>query len=128
MHGFLQFRWSYKKKNLYSLLNFECSEINVVVLPNRQFYIRNLMLNTIIQIVLIKSSSILSTLFHLIDLDLRCSTSKLIGLLSSWNNLFSKASILQGKNAGFIWFGFYCIWLWIYMVQFLLGLRSTKHY
>ena len=55
-----------------------CSEINVFVLPNGQFYIRNLMLNTNIHIILIKSPSVLSTMFHLIDLDLRCSTSKLI--------------------------------------------------
>ena len=45
-------------------------------------------------------------MFRLIDLDLRCSTSKLIWSLG--NNLFSKLSTSQGKNAGFIWFDFYC--------------------
>ena len=59
------------------MINFECREINVFVLPNGQFYIQNLMLNTIIQIILIKSSAVLRTLFHLIDLDLRCSPAHL---------------------------------------------------
>ena len=60
-----------------SVINFEWSEINVFLLANGQFYIRNLMLNTNIQIILIKLSSVLSKLIHLIDLDLRCSTNKL---------------------------------------------------
>ena len=49
------------------MVNFEYSEINAFVLLNGQFYIRNLMLNTNIQITPIKSSSVLGTLFHLID-------------------------------------------------------------
>ena len=36
------------------------------------------MLNTNIRIIFIKSSSVLNTLFHLIDLDLRCWITKLI--------------------------------------------------
>ena len=37
-----------------------------------QFYIRKFMPNTDIQIIFTKSSSVLNTVFHLIDLDLRC--------------------------------------------------------
>ena len=67
------------------MVNFECSEINVFVLPNGQFSLRNLMLNRNIQIILIKCSSVLRTLFHLIDLNLRYSTSKFIWALEHLN-------------------------------------------
>ena len=74
------------------------------------------MLNTNIQIILKKSSSGLSALFHLIDLDLLCCISKLIPALGTWPTLISKLSNLQGKNAAYIWFNFNCIGLWLYMV------------
>ena len=57
------------------MINFECSRIYVLVLPNGQLYIRKLLVNTNICIILIKSLSVLGTLFHLIDLDLSYSTS-----------------------------------------------------
>ena len=47
-------------------------ETLLLCLKNCQFYIRNFMLHTNIQIIFIKSLSVLSTLFRLIDLDLRC--------------------------------------------------------
>ena len=40
-------------------------------LRNGQFYIRNFMLNMNIQIIIKKYSSVLGTLFHLEDIDLR---------------------------------------------------------
>ena len=60
------------------MINVECNEINVFVLPNAQFYNRNLMLNINVQIIFTKSSTVFITLFHLIHIDLHCSTSKLI--------------------------------------------------
>ena len=53
------------------MISFECSKINVIVLPHKKWSTlhRKFMLNANIQIALKKSSSVLSTLFHLIDLD-----------------------------------------------------------
>ena len=64
--------------------NLKCNEMLLVSLQrNGQFYIRSFMLNMNIQIILKKSSSGLSTLFHLIDLDLLCCISKLIRALGT---------------------------------------------
>ena len=65
------------------------------------------MQNAGIQIILIKSSSVLSALIHLIDLDLHGSTSKLTWAFGHINQSISKLRTLQSKNPGFIWFNFY---------------------
>ena len=36
--------------------------------------------------------------------------------LGTWDTLFSKLNAFQGKNAGFAWFDFYCIGLWLYIL------------
>ena len=68
--------------------------------------------------MLIKSSSVLSTLFHLIDLDLCCSTSKLIWALeaiylassvpcNALKMLALYGLIFTAFDNGFIWCNFY---------------------
>ena len=94
---------------LWKILSVVKQMLLVSLLRNGQFYIRNFMLNKNIQIILKKSSSVLSTLFLWIDFDK-------FGNLGTWDTLFSKLSTMQGKNTGFIWFDFYYIGLWLYMV------------
>ena len=82
---YIKLFWSkpYWNFDEYSEINFTGSGINVIVfrLGNGQFYIRNFIMNKNIQVIFIKSSSVLSTLFHLIDLDLHCWIIRVFGHL-----------------------------------------------